>query len=136
MGEEERSGGCRWRDIARSVSYVGVGREGCGCMRKWLSNCRGGCDIGIFGLVSLLVVGYVRLFTDDFCGSGLLLVSVPDFGNPELVTMGVSIEKPATGILKLATSLEFGEAEPEDEYQEEGTSSKGNATLSGGEHIV
>ncbi|KAH9206897.1 hypothetical protein DL95DRAFT_396503 [Leptodontidium sp. 2 PMI_412] len=91
---------------------------------KDVDACGNGCQIAEAGVIL------------GFLGFGLLLVSVPDFGNPELVTMGVSIEKPATGILKLATSLEFGEAEPEDEYQEEGPSSKGNASLSGGEHIV
>lgn len=66
-----------------------------------------------------------------FIGFGLLLISVPDFGNPELVTMGVSIEKPVTGILKLATSLDFGEAEESEEFEEGSSSGKNSSKLHG-----
>ena len=60
---------------------------------------------------------------------------MPDFGNPELVTMGVSIEKPVTGIPQLATSLKFGEAEESEDYEEGSSSGKSNSRVHG-EEIV
>ena len=41
--------------------------------------------------------------------SGLLLLSVPDFGNPNLVVMAITVEKPVAGVVKLATSVLYGE---------------------------
>lgn len=49
------------------------------------------------------------------CGSGLLLLAIPDCGYPDLVTMDVKVLKPASGVLKLATSVEYGEVEEEEE---------------------
>ncbi|KAH7370866.1 hypothetical protein BKA65DRAFT_545565 [Rhexocercosporidium sp. MPI-PUGE-AT-0058] len=73
---------------------------------KGVDVCGNGCQVAEAGVVL------------GFLGFGLLLISVPDFGNPELVTMGVTIEKPVTGILKLGASLEFGEAEESEEFEE------------------
>lgn len=50
--------------------------------------------------------------------SALLLISVPDFGNPSLVTLAVTVEKPAKGLYKLATSVLHGE--PDDEEDDGG----------------
>ncbi len=47
--------------------------------------------------------------------SGLLLPSVPDFGNPNLVTMAIAVEKPVAGVLKLATSVLYGEPDETEE---------------------
>lgn len=69
-----------------------------------VNKCSGNCQIQEAGVIL------------GFLGFGLLLISVFDFGNPELVQLGISIEKSGSGILKLGTSLEFGE---EDEEQEE-----------------
>lgn len=66
-----------------------------------------------------------------YCVRGLLLISILDFGNPQLVTMGLSIQRPVTGILKLATSLEFGEAEETEEFEESGASGKSNSQVAG-----
>ncbi len=44
-----------------------------------------------------------------FCSSGLLLVSVPDFGNATLVTLAVAVEKPVAGVVTLTTSVLYGE---------------------------
>ncbi|KAK0122425.1 hypothetical protein ONS95_010661 [Cadophora gregata] len=88
---------------------------------KGVDVCGSGCKIEEAGVVL------------GFLGFGLLLISVPDFGNPELVTMVVSIEKPVTGILKLATSLDFGEAEAEEseECEEGGSSGKSGSRVHG-----
>ncbi len=51
--------------------------------------------------------------------SGLLLLSVPDFGNPESLAMAVAVEKPIDGVLRLATSVDVGEPEETaDEHQQ------------------
>lgn len=50
-----------------------------------------------------------------FIAFGLLLVSVPDLGNPSLVTMAVVVEKPANGLLKLATSVLHGEPDEDED---------------------
>ncbi|PVH80921.1 hypothetical protein DL98DRAFT_654370 [Cadophora sp. DSE1049] len=97
-----------------TLAVVAKGVDVCGA---------GGCKVAEAGVIL------------GFMGFGLLLISVPDFGNPELVTMGVSIEKPLTGILKLATSLEFGEAEESGEYEEGSSSGKSNSRIHG-EEIV
>ena len=47
--------------------------------------------------------------------------------------MGVSIEKPITGVLKLGTSLEFGEEEESEEYEEGSSSGKSNSRVHGEE---
>jgi hypothetical protein len=39
---------------------------------------------------------------------------VPDFGNPNLVTLAIAVEKPAKGIYKLATSVLHGEPDEEE----------------------
>jgi len=44
-----------------------------------------------------------------FITFGLLLLSVPDFGNPNLVTMAIAVEKPVAGVMKLTTSVLYGE---------------------------
>ncbi len=50
--------------------------------------------------------------------------------------MGLSVEKPATGILKWATSLEFGEEEEnEEEVNHEHGKGKSNSRVEG-EHVV
>jgi hypothetical protein len=49
------------------------------------------------------------------CFSGLLLVSAPDFGYPGLVNLAVAVEKPASGLIKFATSVQFGESEDSEE---------------------
>ncbi|CAL3966827.1 unnamed protein product [Diplocarpon coronariae] len=49
-----------------------------------------------------------------FLGFGFLLISIPDFGNPELVTMSVSVEKSSANVHKLSTSLTFGQVEGEE----------------------
>lgn len=82
------------------------------------------------------VFSFGNWFANKWCCSGLLLISIPDFGNPELVNMGLSIEKPANGILKWATSLEFGEAEEEEaEVNHEHGKGKSNSRVDG-EDIV
>jgi hypothetical protein len=43
-----------------------------------------------------------------------LLISVPDFGNPSSLTLDVAIEKPSDGLVKLTTSVLFGETDDED----------------------
>ena len=48
--------------------------------------------------------------------SGLLLLSITDFGYPNLVTLALAIEKPVDGVLRLATSVQYGE--PEDDHEE------------------
>lgn len=58
------------------------------------------------------------ILANDGCNSGLLLLSIPDFGYPDLVTMDVALLKPADGVLKLATSVEYGETEEEEEGAE------------------
>lgn len=42
---------------------------------------------------------------------GLLLLSVPDFGTPSLLALAIAVEKPVDGVVKLATSVVFGEPE-------------------------
>lgn len=37
------------------------------------------------------------------------MISIPDFGNPNAVTLDLAIEKPSEGLVKLATSVLFGE---------------------------
>lgn len=46
-----------------------------------------------------------------FLLSGLLLLSVPDFGTPNLLALAIAVEKPVDGVVKLATSVVFGEPE-------------------------
>lgn len=41
----------------------------------------------------------------------MLLLSVPDFGTPNLLVLAVAVEKPVDGVLKLALGLVFGEPE-------------------------
>ncbi len=48
--------------------------------------------------------------------SGLLLLSITDFGYPNLVTLALAVEKPVDGVLRLATSVQYGE--PEDDHEE------------------
>ena len=59
---------------------------------------------------------------DISISSGLLLLSVSDFGDPHLVIMAIAVEKPVSGVLRLGSSVSYGEAEatedavePEDE---------------------
>jgi hypothetical protein len=40
--------------------------------------------------------------------SGLLLISVPDFGDPGSVSLALSVEKPGDGKLVLGSSLVYG----------------------------
>jgi len=47
---------------------------------------------------------------------GLLLLSITDFGYPNLVTLAIAVEKPVDGVVRLATSLQYGEP---DEVEEE-----------------
>ena len=47
--------------------------------------------------------------------SGLLFISAPDFGSPRTVTLAVAVEKPASGLIKFGTSVQFGEPEDVDE---------------------
>jgi hypothetical protein len=47
--------------------------------------------------------------------SGLLLLSVPDFGNPRLLALAIAVEKPEGGVVRLATNLVFGEPEEGEE---------------------
>ena len=49
------------------------------------------------------------------CSSGLLLLSVSDFGNPNLVTLAIAVEKPVAGVVKLATSVLYGEPDETEE---------------------
>ena len=49
------------------------------------------------------------------CSSGLLLLSVSDFGNPNLVTLAIAVEKPIAGVVKLATSVLYGEPDETEE---------------------
>lgn len=50
--------------------------------------------------------------------SGLLLLSVPDFGIPSQLALAIAIEKPADGVVRLATSVVFGEEEEDAETNE------------------
>lgn len=49
--------------------------------------------------------------------SALLLLSVPDFGSPHLVNTAIVVERPIAGLLKLATSVEYGEPDEADENE-------------------
>ena len=49
--------------------------------------------------------------------SALLLLSVPDFGSPNLVNTAIVVERPIAGLLKLATSVEYGEPDEADENE-------------------
>lgn len=51
--------------------------------------------------------------------SGLLLPSAPDCGNPALITMAVAIEKPGSGLLKFASSVLYGEVDPDSDDNDE-----------------
>ncbi|CZR67406.1 uncharacterized protein PAC_17305 [Phialocephala subalpina] len=42
---------------------------------------------------------------------GLLLLSIPDFGTPSLLALAIAVQKPVDGVVKLATSVVFGEPE-------------------------
>ncbi|KAG0649189.1 hypothetical protein D0Z07_4554 [Hyphodiscus hymeniophilus] len=42
---------------------------------------------------------------------GLLLISAPDFGYPRSVDLTMVVERPASGQIKFATSVQFGEPE-------------------------
>lgn len=66
-----------------------------------------------------VVIGAVSL---GFITFGLLLVSAVDFGYPGSVNLAVAVEKPAPGLLKLATSVQFGEP---DDSEENGAGSRG-----------
>lgn len=50
----------------------------------------------------------------SLCISGLLLNSILDFGTPSWVTMAVTIEKPFAGVMKVSTSVLYGEADEEE----------------------
>jgi len=55
-----------------------------------------------------------------FLDSGLLLVSVPDFGNPKQVTLAIQVDRPGEGLIKVGSSLVFGEldeGENEEAYE-------------------
>lgn len=41
--------------------------------------------------------------------SGLLLLSILDFGNPISLSLAIAIERPEGGVVKLGTSFVFGE---------------------------
>ena len=77
------------------------------------------CHLGIYYLVSAPFWSNLDIALDVsnayllhiLCISGLLLLSVPDFGNPNLVTTSIAVEKPNAGVVTLATSVLFGEAE-------------------------
>jgi len=77
--------------------------------------------------------------TKDWNFSGLLLVSVTDFGNPNLVTMALAVEKPVDGVLKLATSVSYGEPEEADEQPAEtrqyGRGGKRNSQTSDDDYV-
>jgi hypothetical protein len=44
-----------------------------------------------------------------------LLLSVTDFGYPNLVALAIAVEKPVDGVLKLATSVQYGEPDEGEE---------------------
>jgi hypothetical protein len=50
--------------------------------------------------------------------SGLLLISAPDFGYPGSVNLALAVERPASGLWKFATSVQFGEPEDSEENGE------------------
>ena len=58
------------------------------------------------------------------CSSGLLLLSVPDFANLNLVTMAITVEKPVAGVVKLATSVLYGEPDETEENTAEAHESR------------
>ena len=62
-----------------------------------------------FGAAHLLY--WVAMMLIVFTSSGLLLASVPDFGNPYWLAMAVAVERPTGGVVKLATTFVFGEPE-------------------------
>jgi len=59
------------------------------------------------GVTAAVILGFLVF--------GLLLLSLTDFGYPNLVTMAVAVEKPVDGVLRLATSLQYGEPDETDE---------------------
>ncbi|KAE8442405.1 hypothetical protein EG329_003363 [Mollisiaceae sp. DMI_Dod_QoI] len=74
-----------------------------------VDQCRGSCYLPA-SVTAAVILGFIAF--------GLLLLSVPDFGNPESLAMAVAVEKPIDGVLRLATSVVFGEPEEtEDEHQ-------------------
>ena len=62
-----------------------------------------------------MIIWPCSLLTHAASGSGLLLVSAPDFGNPSSVHLAVAVEKPASGLIKFATSVQFGESPDSEE---------------------
>lgn len=54
-----------------------------------------------------------------------------DFGTPSWVTMAVAIEKPFSGVMKLSTSVLYGEADDE----ENGTGAGDNGSRAGSEEV-
>ncbi|KAH8779019.1 hypothetical protein BGZ57DRAFT_890306 [Hyaloscypha finlandica] len=100
---------------------------------KWIKkSVAGAIDAGILLglLVSLAIVakkvdttyGLPKEVTHavilGFIVFGLLLVSITDFGYPNLVTLALAVEKPVDGVLKLATSVQYGEPEETEEQPE------------------
>lgn len=65
------------------------------------------------------------------CASGLLLNSILDFGTPSWVTMAVAVEKPFSGVMKLSTSILYGEVDEE----ENGTGARDNGSHAGSEEV-
>jgi hypothetical protein len=62
--------------------------------------------------------------------SGLLLLSVPDLGNPNLVTMAIAVEKPVAGVVKLVTSLLYGAPDNTEEGTAKAHARKSNPRMS------
>lgn len=60
--------------------------------------------------------------------SGLLLISAPDFGYPGSVALSIAVEKPASGLLKFTTSVQFGDSEDSDENEAGGGRGPGKYT--------
>lgn len=71
-----------------------------------------------------------EIHANIICNSGLLLLSVADFGSPALVTTAISVERPVAGVWKLATSVAYGEPEEGESGTQEsqGKSSRSHAS--------
>jgi len=63
-------------------------------------------------------MGRAASLLTECCFSGLLLLSVPDFGTPSQLALAVAIEKPVDGVVRLATSVVFGLPEEDAEGNE------------------
>jgi len=76
-----------------------------------VDNCHGWYCDHVKAIRGAVVLGFLAF--------GLLLASVLDFGNPDLVSLVVAVERPASGVWKLASSVSHGQPDEEGQEHEE-----------------